>query len=67
MEQKELFEMFKIGIDKERASQDFYKGLIEKIDNPTQKEIFRVFLKEEEKHEEKLMEMYNDLKKLLGL
>ncbi len=64
---KELFEMVKIGVENERSAQEFYKVLIEKSTSDLQKEIFTHFLKEEERHEQKLMEAYGEMKEKLGL
>ena len=64
---KDLFEMFKIGVENERNAQEFYKALIEKSTSDFQKEIFTGFLREEEKHEQQLMEAYGEMKEKLGL
>jgi len=63
---KELFEMFKIGVENERNAQEFYKALIEKSTSELQKKIFTSFLQEEEKHEKQLMEVYGEMKEELG-
>jgi rubrerythrin len=64
---KELFELFKIGVESERSAQEFYKDLIKKSTSEMQKKIFNSFLREEEKHELKLMEAYDEMKEKLGL
>jgi rubrerythrin len=64
---KELYEMFKVGIENERRAQEFYKVLIEKSSSDLQKKIFTGFLQEEEKHEQELMEAYGEIKEKLGL
>ena len=37
---KELFEMFEMGLEKERTAQEFYADLIKKGASPLEKEIF---------------------------
>ena len=64
---KELFKMFEMGLEKERNAQEFYANLIKKSTSPLEKEIFENFLKEEQKHEQKLMEVYVDMKEKYGL
>ena len=64
---KELYEMFRVGIENERSAQEFYRTLIEKSTSDFQKEIFSGFLQEEEKHERELIEAYGEMKEKLGL
>ena len=64
---KELFKMFEIGVENERSAQEFYKDLIKKSTSNIQKEIFSGFLREEEKHEQKLMQAYGEMKEKFGL
>lgn len=64
---QELFEMFNIGVEKERDAQKMYQQLIDLSDSDLQKEIFSGFLKEEQKHEQKLMKAYADMKEKYGL
>ena len=64
---KELFKMFEIGVENERNAQGFYEDLIKKSTSPLEKEIFEHFLKEEQKHEQKLIQVYADMKKKYGL
>ena len=64
---QELFEMFKTGVEKERDAQKFYQQLIDLSDADLQREIFGGFLKEEQKHEQKLMQTYADMKEKYGL
>jgi rubrerythrin len=64
---QELFEMFKVGVEKERQAQEFYKELIEKSSSDAQKQVFQTFLKQEEGHEKQLMNMYAELKERSGL
>jgi rubrerythrin len=64
---KELFDLFRIGVENERSAQEFYKVLIEKSTSDLQKKVFTGFLQEEEKHEQELMEAYGEMKEKLGL
>jgi rubrerythrin len=64
---KELFKMFEIGVENERSAQEFYEDLIKKSTSQLEKEIFGNFLKEEQKHEQKLMQMYAEMKEKYGL
>ena len=64
---KELFKMFEIGVENERNAQEFYADLIKKSTSQLEKEIFENFLREEQKHEQKLMQAYADMKEKYGL
>lgn len=64
---QELLKIFKIGIDKEREAQEMYQQMIDLSDSDLQKEIFGNFLKEEQKHEQKLMQIYGEMKDKLNL
>lgn len=64
---KELFKLFKIGVENERNAQEFYENLIKKSTSQMEKEIFGNFLREEQKHEQKLMEAYAEMKEKYGL
>ena len=64
---KELFKMFEIGVENERNAQEFYEDLIKKSTSEMEKQIFGDFLKEEQKHEQKLMQVYADMKEKYGL
>lgn len=64
---QELFEMFKLGVEKERDAQKLYQQMIDLSDSDLQKEIFGGFLKEEQKHEQKLMQAYAEMKEKNGL
>jgi rubrerythrin len=64
---KELFKMFEIGVENERDAQEFYKDLIKKSTSQLEKKIFGNFLREEQKHEQKLMQVYADMKEKYGL
>ena len=64
---KELFKMFEIGVENEKNAQEFYENLINKSTSQMEKEIFGDFLREEQKHEQKLMQIYADMKEKYGL
>ena len=64
---KELFKMFEIGVENERNAQEFYEDLIKKSSSQMEKEIFGNFLKEEQMHEQKLMQVYAEMKEKYGL
>ena len=59
---KELFKLFEIGVENERKAQEFYENLIKKSTSRMEKEIFGNFLKEEQMHEQKLMQVYAEMK-----
>ena len=64
---KELFRLFEIGVENERNAQEFYKDLIKKSTSELEKQIFSDFLREEQKHEQKLMQVYAEMKEKYGL
>ncbi len=64
---KELFKLFEIGVENERNAQEFYENLIKKSTSQMEKEIFGNFLKEEQMHEQKLMQVYAEMKEKYGL
>jgi rubrerythrin len=64
---KELFRLFEIGVENERNAQEFYEDLIKKSTSQLEKQIFGDFLREEQKHEQKLMQVYADMKEKYGL
>lgn len=64
---KELFKLFEIGVENERNAQEFYENLIKKSSSQMEKEIFGNFLREEQLHEKKLMQVYAEMKGKYGL
>lgn len=62
MDTKDLYNMFKTAIEKEQFAQRFYEEMIAAADDPEMKKILNIFLGQEKYHEEKLTEMYTDLK-----
>ena len=64
---KELFKLFEIGMENERNAQEFYENLIKKSSSQMEKEIFGNFLREEQEHEQKLMQVYAEMKEKYGL
>jgi rubrerythrin len=63
----ELFKLFEIGLENERKAQQYYENLIKKSSSQMEKEIFRNFLRDEQEHEQKLMQVYADMKEKYGL
>jgi rubrerythrin len=64
---KELFRLFEIGVENERNAQEFYQNLINQSRSEMEREIFMNFLREEQKHEQKLMEVYAEMKEKYNL
>ncbi len=62
---KELFLLFKKAVEAERNAQSMYKEILNCLQDRDLIEIFQGFLKDEEKHEKKVIEQYNKLKKSL--
>ncbi len=62
---KKLFLLFKRAVDSERKAQSMYKEILSCLDDKDLIKIFEGFLKDEERHEKKVIEEYNRLKKTL--
>ena len=60
--EKELFEAFKLAIEREREAQGDYGKLAELTDDPDIRGLFLRFQSEEAKHEQGLLRVYRDLK-----
>jgi rubrerythrin len=65
--QEELFRIFKMAIIAEQDAQKMYKKAASYCDDEDIKAILHDFIAEEESHENKLMELYDDLKKKLEI
>jgi rubrerythrin len=63
MEKKELFEIFKVAVDKEHEAYELYKGIAEKVDDENLKKIFEGIANDELRHKEQIMEQYNILRR----
>jgi rubrerythrin len=63
MERNDLFEIFKLAVDKEHEAYETYKGIAEKVDDENLKKIFEDIANDELRHKEQIMEQYNILKK----
>lgn len=62
MNREDLFEAFRIAIDREQEAYEFYTSLAEKSGDEMLSEIFSKFAQEEAQHNEKLRELYSDLR-----
>lgn len=60
--QEKLLALFKIAIASEKEAQENYRMMLTFSDDPSIKNIIEVLLREERLHEEKLVELYNDLR-----
>jgi rubrerythrin len=60
--QKKLLNLFKHAIESEKEAQRFYTETLLLCDEPSLKGIIESFIRQEKQHEEKLIELYNDLR-----
>jgi rubrerythrin len=60
--QEKLLTLFKIAVKSEKEAQETYSTMLSLSDDPAIKRIIEGFLREEKRHEEKLLEIYNDLR-----
>jgi len=65
--QEELFKIFKMAIIAEQEAQEMYKKAASFCEDEDIKAILHDFIAEEEHHENKLMELYEYLKKKLEI
>lgn len=63
--EKKLFLLFKKAVSSERKAQTMYEKIIENLVDKDLIEIFKGFLEDEKRHEKKVVERYNELKKKL--
>ncbi len=63
MELENLFNIFKIAIDKEHEAYEFYSKAAATTSNPDAKKLFEEFADVELGHEKRLKEKYADLRK----
>jgi rubrerythrin len=61
--QEKLLSLFKDAIEREREAQRFYAETLLFCDNPSLKDIIKSFIRQEKQHEDKLIEMYNELRR----
>ena len=60
--QEKLLTLFKSAVESEREAQETYRRMLFFSDDPTIRLIIEEFIGEEMRHEDKLIEMYNDLR-----
>jgi rubrerythrin len=60
--QEELLVLFKAAIASEKEAQVAYSTMLSLSDDPSIKNIIELLRSEERQHEEKLLELYNDLR-----
>lgn len=63
MKKEELFEIFKVAVDKEHEAYESYKNIAENVDDENLKKIFEDMSKDELRHKEQIIEQYNALRK----
>ena len=62
IDRENLFDVFKIAIDKENEAYQFYLKAAENTSNPDVKKLFEEFAKVELSHEQKLKDKYRELR-----
>jgi rubrerythrin len=60
--QDKLLALFKAAIESEKEAQETYKAMLSLSDDPAITRIIEDLLGEERRHEEELLEMYNELR-----
>lgn len=60
--QEKLLALFKVAIESEKEAQEAYSTMLSFSDDPSIRNIIELLLSEERQHEEKLIELYNDLR-----
>ena len=61
--QQKLLVLFKGAIESEKEAQAVYRNMLSLTNDPTIQRIVEELLSQEIQHEEKLLEMYNDLRR----
>lgn len=61
-QEKQLFEAFKLAIEREREAQTEYGKMAVLADDPKIRGIFQAFEREEGKHERSLIRLYGEFK-----
>ncbi|MDD5132540.1 MAG: ferritin family protein [bacterium] len=62
MKKQDLFNLFKTAIEREQSAQQLYEEMIAGTDDTEAKKLLESFLGQEKYHEEKLKEVYAELK-----
>jgi rubrerythrin len=60
--QEKLLALFKFAIESEKEAQETYSTMLTLSDDPVIKRIIEGLLREERRHEAKLLEIYNDVR-----
>ena len=60
--QEKLLALFKFAIQSEKEAQETYSTMLTLSDDPAIKRIIEGLLREEKRHEAKLLEIYNDVR-----
>ena len=60
--QEKLLALFKVAVESEKKAQEDYRTMLSFNDDPAIKRILEEFVREEKKHEGKLLKIYNDLR-----
>jgi rubrerythrin len=60
--QEKLLALFKVAIVSEKEAQESYSTMLSFSDDPSIRNVIELLLSEERQHEEKLLELYNDLR-----
>ena len=60
--QEKLLALFKFAIQSEKEAQETYSTMLTLSDDPEIKRIIEGLLREEKRHEAKLLEIYNDVR-----
>jgi rubrerythrin len=62
MKKQDLFTLFKTAIEREQAAQQLYEEMIAATDDEEARKLLENFLGQEKYHEEKLKEIYAELR-----
>ena len=60
--QEKLLALFKFAIQSEKEAQETYSTMLTLSDDPAIKRVIEDLLREEKRHEAKLLEIYNDVR-----
>ncbi len=65
MKMQDLFNLFKTAIEREQSAQQLYEEMIAGTDDAEARKVLETFLGQERYHEEKLKEVYAELREKL--
>ena len=60
--QEKLLALFKFAVQSEKEAQETYSTMLTLSDDPAIKRVIEGLLREEKRHEAKLLEIYNDVR-----